>query len=55
MNTKEMPRVSTSGAEFPPHRAMSRAPSDHNVTTILLGCVAAAGVLAILWALYAFA
>jgi len=55
MNTKDLPHVSTEAIHDPPHRAMSRAPADHNVTTILLGFAAAAVVLAILWVFYVYA
>ena len=55
MNTKDLPRVSAQTVDDPPHRAMSRAPADHNVTMTLLGCAAAAAVLAILWAFYVYA
>lgn len=54
MNTKDLPRVSTEAIHDPPHRAMSRAPADHNVTMTLLGFTAAAIVLAILWAFYVY-
>lgn len=54
MNTKDLPRVSTHAIQDPPHRAMSRAPADHNVAMTLLGCMAAAAVLAILWGFYAY-
>jgi hypothetical protein len=55
MNTKDLPHVSTRAIHDPPHRAMSRAPADHNVTTTLLGFAATAVVLAVLWVLYAYA
>jgi hypothetical protein len=54
MNVKDFPHVSTRANQDPPHRAMSRAPADHNVAMTLLGCIAAATVLAVLWGLYAF-
>lgn len=52
MIMKDLPRVSTQAGQDPPHRAMSRAPANHNVAVTLLGCAAAACVLALLWALY---
>lgn len=55
MNKKDFPRVSTHPQQDPPHRAMSREPANHNVVMILLGCAAAATVLAVLWGLYAYA
>ncbi len=55
MNTKDLPHVSTQAIQDPPHRAMSRAPANHNVTMTLLGFAAAAIVLAILWAFYVYA
>ena len=54
MNTKEFLHFSAHAHQDPPHRAMSRAPANHNVAMILLGCVAAATVLAVLWGLYAY-
>jgi hypothetical protein len=55
MNTKDLPHVSAQTIHDPPHRAMSRAPADHTMTTTLLGFTAAVVVLAILWVLYAYA
>jgi hypothetical protein len=52
MSIKDFPHLSTQTIQDPPHRAVSRAPADHNLAIILLGCAAAAVVLAILWALY---
>ncbi|WP_297491880.1 hypothetical protein [Acidocella sp.] len=54
MNTKEFSNLTAHTSQDPPHRAMSRAPADYNIAVILLGCVAAAAVLALLWTLYAF-
>jgi len=54
MNTKDFPSVSTKANQDPPHRALSREPASHNIAMTTLGLAAAAGVFAILWALYAF-
>lgn len=58
MNTKDfhhdLSHASGPGKHDLPHRAMSRAPAHHNLVTALLGTLAAAAVLAVLWLLYAF-
>lgn len=52
MNTKDLPAVSTQASQDPPHRAMSRAPANHNVMLTALGLLIVAGVFGVLWALY---
>ena len=54
MIVKDFPHITPNASHDPPHRAMSRDPGGHNVTITLLGCLAAAAVLAILWGLYAY-
>lgn len=54
MNTKDFVHVSAHSHHDLPHRGMSRQPANHNVAMILLGCVAAATVFAVLWGLYAY-
>lgn len=55
MTVKDFHSISTKATHDLPHRAMSRAPADHNVTMTLLGLTAAAIVLGILWVFYAYA
>jgi hypothetical protein len=55
MTVKDIHNISSQTIHDPPHRAMSRAPADHNVTMTLLGLTAAAIVLGILWVFYAYA
>ncbi len=54
MNIKDFPHVSPNINHDPPRRAISRDHGGHNVTTMLLGCVMAAAVFAVLWGLYAY-
>jgi hypothetical protein len=54
MTVKDFHDVSAQTIHDPPHRAMSRAPASHNVTTTLLGFTVAAAVLAVLWAFYVY-
>jgi len=54
MSVKDFHDVSAQTIHDPPHRALSRAPAGHNVTMTLLGCAAAAAVLAVLWAFYVY-
>lgn len=54
MNTKELPSISAQSGQEPPHRAMSRAPENHNVVMVMLGLLVVAVLFAVLWALYAF-
>lgn len=53
MSLKNFSHLAANTIHDPPHRAVSRAPANHNVLMTLLGCMAAAAVLAVLWALYA--
>ncbi len=54
MTTKDFLNVRAHSHLDHPHRGISRQPANHNVAITLLGCVAAATVLVILWGLYAY-